>query len=127
MMGALVLFFPMIANNSALYYQLILGTFLGIDIAITLKNTNALPEGQFKLLKVGKYVSAFIANAILFVLAAVIDNGIEVDMTPSVTVFSAGCFIVIAMFLGALEGNKLLTYGSPDPKTKIENPPVAIE
>lgn len=127
MMAALVLFFPEIANSSALWYQLILGTFLGIDIAITLKNTNALPEGQFKMIKVGRYVCSFVANVGLFICATVLSANTKIDMSPCVNVFAAGCFIVIAFFLGALEGNKLLTYSAPTPEAKTSNPTTGVE
>jgi len=119
MMGVLVFFFPPIANNSALLFQTILGAFLGVDIAITLKNTNALPEGQYKMIKAGRYISAFLVNVALFVLAVIIGEQLKIDMTPSVTVFSSGCFLVIAMFMGVVEGNKLLAYTDPSKKDEI--------
>lgn len=125
MMAALVIFFPDVANNSALWFQTILAAFLGVDIATTLKTTNALPEGQFKLIKKGRYIATFIINGALFTLATIMGDKLKVDMTPSVTVFSSGCFLVIAMFLGAIEGSKLLAYG--DPSKKGEIPSVGVK
>lgn len=122
MMGALILLFPAVANNSAIYYETIIAAFLGVDIAITLKATNALPEGQFKLIKKARYITAFISNIVLFVLASIIGDRMNLDMTPCVTVFVSGCFLILTMFIGAIEGNKLLARSDPTPEKKEEFP-----
>lgn len=121
MMGGLISFFPSVANNTAIFYQSIIAAFLGVDVAITLKTTNALPEGEFKKINVARYIYSGATSFVLFALSLILTKIKKYELTPSVTVFSSGVFVTLAVLIGAFEGNKLLTYGDPSLKDK---PPV---
>jgi hypothetical protein len=120
LMAALILFLPNTANASAIFFQTIIGAFLGLDLAVALKTTYTLPEGQFKSLKKDRYIYAGVTNIILLSLSIYLFKVKSFDLSTCISIFSSGLFLIMIMYIGGLEGTKLLTFS--DPGQNIDKP-----
>lgn len=109
-MGACIWFCPTVSTEVSFFYILLLSTYLGLDIWGMIKKTKELPDGQFKKIKTWRY---WICGVSLFLLVAV--NAFVVCKMPDIKndgtfgTLTAALFIVISAYIGALEGNKLVT------------------
>jgi len=125
LMGLTMWLVPDVAETCSIFYVSILSTFLGLDIANTLKHTNGLPEGQFKGLKASRYITSSIFLLILFIYAMVQIKMNQVNLSVSVTSFGSALFLIGSLYIGGLEGNKLLTWtGAPQatpPEKKVDD------
>lgn len=109
MFGSGVILMPDIINQITITYVSIIGAFLGIDIATTLKTTNKLPEGEYKNIKEDRYVITFITTAILFGLTMLMKKKFGIDMESGSTLLAGTLFFIATAYISILEGNKLLT------------------
>lgn len=112
-MATLIFFMPNIANTTAVFFQTIIGAFIGIDLAVALKTTYTMPEGEFKRIKKDRYIFAIITNALLLGLSIYQTKVNNIDLTTSITIFTSGIFIILVTYISALEGTKLLTFSNP--------------
>jgi hypothetical protein len=113
LMLGLIIFFPSVANNSAIFYQIILLAFLAGDSITTIKTTYTADEGKFKKLKIGRYLFSAITNVLLLGYSAYTTKKYSVDLLPCVTVFASGLFLIVSFFIGTTELNKFFTFSNP--------------
>lgn len=109
-MVATMVLVPEIADAISPIYILVMGSFLAIDLATMLKKTHALPEGNFKELKKGRYIFTALITLGLFIFGAILKKKYEINILGTLTSLGITFMSIIAMFIGGLEGNKLLTY-----------------
>ena len=117
--GALMFFDSAIISNITLFYVTIVSAFLGIDVAYTLKETNKLPDGEYKDLKKDRYIITAIVTGLLLAGSIVMTKVFNQDLTGASATLGATLFLVFSVYIGALEGVKLLTGSKPDTTTDI--------
>jgi hypothetical protein len=92
----------------------IIGVFLGIDIAVMIKKTSALPEGQFKPINKHRYITSLIIFALLIAEAVVMSAMFKRNCDALYASFGMGFLVVIGGLVAAVEGNKMVTTGKED-------------
>lgn len=108
-MAGVELIVPGIAGSVAVFYVSILTSFLGLDIWGMIKTTSILPPGEYKELKVHRYVICACSYIVLIGIGYFISATKNVDMAQMYNVFVSAVFVLIAMLIGGLEGNKIAT------------------
>ena len=108
-MGGVEILVPGIAGSVAVFYVSILTSFLGLDIWGMIKTTAILPPGEYKELKVHRYVICACSYIILIGTGYFVSATKNVDMAQMYNVFVSAVFVLIAMLIGGLEGNKIAT------------------
>lgn len=116
-MGGVEILVPGIAGSVAVFYVSILTSFLGLDIWGMIQTTAILPPGEYKELKVHRYVICACSYIVLIGLGYYISSTTGVDMASMYNVFVSAVFVLIAMLIGGLEGNKIAT-GTTSASTK---------
>ena len=111
MLGAII-FAPAIAGTVAIFYVSILSGYLGLDIWGMIKTTTILPPGEFKALKINRYILCATSYVILICAAYWQTSSSGVNLDSALSVFVCAIFLMIALLIGGLEGNKIAT-GSP--------------
>jgi hypothetical protein len=120
MMAGLIIFMPDIANTSAIFFQTIIGAFLGIDLASTIRTSQTLPEGQYKKLKNDRYIFAGVTNLILTGVSIYLVKVKKYELTTCISIFSSGVFVVLTTYIAGLESNKLVTFSDPGKNIGVE-------
>lgn len=108
MMESIIILFPSIANNSSIFYVSVLGAFLGIDMANTLKTTKLLPDGEFKPLHEDRYIFSAISTFLLLVTCIIMQKN-QIDLNSTVSILVSGLFSIATLYIASLEGNKFFT------------------
>jgi hypothetical protein len=106
--AGIILFVTSIADSLALFYIGLISAYLGIDLATTLRTTNKLPDGEFKTIKEGRYCLVAFTTVILFTLCMVKKTEL-IPLIVSITSYSSAMLLIGTLFIGAMEGNKMLT------------------
>jgi hypothetical protein len=106
----------MVVTSLSMTYTGIVGIFLGVDIAVMIKKTSALPAGEFKPINKQRYITSLIIFALLLAEAFLISGLYNRDCDSLYASFGMGFLIVVGGLMGAVEGNKLVT-GSCDAAT----------
>lgn len=107
--GALMFFDPAIISNITLFYVSIVSAFLGIDVAYTLKETNKLPEGEYKNIKKDRYLVTSIITGLLLLGTIIMNKVYKIDLQGASATLSATLFLVFSIYISGLELNKYLT------------------
>ena len=89
----------------------IVGVFLGIDIAVMIKKTSALPEGHFKEINKTRYIISLIIFALLIAEAISLSAIFTRNCDSLYASFGMGFLIVIGGLVAGIEGNKMVTTG----------------
>jgi membrane-bound metal-dependent hydrolase YbcI (DUF457 family) len=108
------------ASALAVTFTGIVGIFIGLDIAVMIKKTSAMPEGSFKTINRQRYIAALVIFSALLVEAFFISGFYERNCDSLYTSFGMGFLIVIGGLITGVEGNKIVTgrQGStPPPST----------
>jgi len=113
LMGASIIFMPEVADNLSSIYLITIGAFLGIDLATTLVKTKKLPDGDFKVLKKDRYIVTALMSTILTAMALYMKENHGASLLDTITMLSVTLMGIGAMYIGALEGNKLFTGEKP--------------
>lgn len=100
---------PSISGDVSVFYVSILTSFLGLDIWDMIKKTSLLPPGDFKEMKIHRYVICAISYAVLVFIGYVASKKTGIDFTEMNRTFVAAVFILIGLLIGGLEGNKIAT------------------
>lgn len=108
-MAGVELLCPEIAGSVAVFYVSILTSFLGLDIWGMIKTTSILPPGEYKELKVHRYVICAFSYIVLIGIGYFVSSTKNVDMATMYNVFVSAVFVLITMLIGGLEGNKIAT------------------
>lgn len=114
--GVLMIIVPEIVTNITIFYVSIISSFLGVDIAYTIKETNKLPEGEYKNIKKDRYIVTSIITAILLLSSIIMTKLYKVDLQSSIAVLSATLFLILSIYISGLELNKLFTGKKPEVK-----------
>jgi len=87
----------------------IIGTFIGIDLAVMIKKTSEMPHGQFKEINKHRYVAALVIFSLLLIEAFLI-NAIQLRNVDGLYAsFGMGFLIIIGGLIAGVEGNKMVT------------------
>jgi membrane-bound metal-dependent hydrolase YbcI (DUF457 family) len=97
------------ASALAATFTGIVGIFIGLDIAVMIKKTSAMPEGSFKTINRQRYIAALIIFSALLVEAFFISGFYERNCDSLYTSFGMGFLIVIGGLIAGVEGNKIVT------------------
>jgi hypothetical protein len=87
----------------------IVGVFLGIDIAVMIKKTSALPAGEFKAINKPRYITSLVIFALLIIEAFVLSSVFSRNCDALYASFGVGFLIVVGGLVAAVEGNKIVT------------------
>lgn len=117
MAGAIILFPDTVSFTSG-FYMLILSTYLGLDIWGMIQKTTSLPKGEYKDIKVSRYVICVIGYLALIIVGYVMKASKGYDYDGMFKIFISAIFVIISLFIGGLEGNKIAT--DVDGKEKSE-------
>ena len=71
-----------------------------------IKTTSILPQGEFKPVKAYRYVLCFVTYFILLIIAGVVQHYKGVELSGFYTVMVSAIFLLAALLIGGLEGNK---------------------
>lgn len=108
-MAGVILICPGVADTVSIFYVSILSTYLGLDVWGMIKTTSLMPPGEYKDLKVGRYVLCAISYAVLIILGYVQSVKTGVDLSAMYSVFISAIFLLVGLLIGGLEGNKIAT------------------
>ena len=114
LMGGIIIFIPSIADSIAPTYILLVGSFLAIDLGYTLRETNKLPEGDFKPIKQGRYIFTTLLSGALFILALIVSKKSGLSLTGTTSVLGISMMTILSLYIGGLEGSKFLTGKKPE-------------
>jgi hypothetical protein len=89
----------------------IVGVFLGIDIAVMIKKTSALPEGDYKAINKPRYIISLLIFALLIAEAIFMSAVYKRNCDALYASFGMGFLIVIGGLVAGIEGNKMVTTG----------------
>jgi hypothetical protein len=95
----------------------IVGVFLGIDIAVMMKKTSALPEGDFKRINKSRYIMSLVIFALLIAEAIFMSAAFKRNCDALYASFGMGFLIVIGGLIQGFELNKLVTNGKENTMT----------
>lgn len=108
-MAGVLIFCPQISDNVCIFYVSILTTYLGLDVWSMIKSTSLMPPGEYKDMKLWRYGICATSYAALIAVAYVQSIRLELDLTSFYSVMTSAVFILIALLIGGLEGNKIAT------------------
>ncbi|MDR1253346.1 MAG: hypothetical protein LBK62_14485 [Treponema sp.] len=97
------------ASALAVTFTGIVGIFIGLDIAVMIKKTSAMPEGSFKTINRQRYITALIIFSALLIEAFFISGFYERNCDSLYTSFGMGFLVVIGGLIAGVEGNKIVT------------------
>jgi len=95
----------------------IVGIFIGLDIAVMIKKTAAMQNGDFKPINKQRYIAAFVIFSLLLLEAFFISAFYERNCDALYTSFGMGFLIVIGGLIAGIEGNKIVTHEKAPPET----------
>ena len=99
----------------AITFTGIVGTFIGLDIALMLKKTSEMTHG-FKEINAHRYIASLIIFAALLVEAFIISAFYKRNCDSIYTSFGMGFLIVIGGLIAGVEGNKIAVEVQEDPE-----------
>jgi hypothetical protein len=97
------------ASALAATFTGIVGIFIGLDIAVMIKKTSAMPEGSFKTINRQRYITALTIFSALLIEAFFISGLYERNCDFLYASFGMGFLIVIGGLIAGVEGNKIVT------------------
>jgi hypothetical protein len=95
----------------------IIGVFIGLDIAVLLKKTSAMPDGYYKHINKHRYIAALIIFSFLMIETFILSGIYKREYDSLYASFGMGFLIVIGGLVAAVEGNKIVTGEGPHPGT----------
>jgi hypothetical protein len=102
------------ASALAATFTGVVGIFIGIDIAVLIKKTSALPAGEYKDINKSRYIMAVIIFALLLCEAFFISGYFGRNCDGLYTSFGMGILLVIGGLITGIESNKLVTDNGPE-------------
>jgi hypothetical protein len=87
----------------------IVGVFLGIDIAVMIKKTSALPAGEYKAVNKQRYITSLALFAVLLIEAFILSSVYSRNCDALYASFGVGFLVVVGGLVAAVEGNKIVT------------------
>lgn len=117
-MGGVIMISPEVSGNVVIFYVSILTTYLGIDVYSMIKSTSLMPPGEYKEIKIWRYALCSISYAVLIILGYIQSVRTDTDFGTVYSVLISALFVLIAMLIGGLEGNKVVTGKAEETKTE---------
>jgi len=102
-----------VTSALAFTFTSIVGIFLGLDIAVMIKKTSAMYNGDYKSINKSRYVIAFVIFSILLIESFIISAVQMRNCDALYTSFGMGFLIVIGGLIAGIEGNKIVTNYDP--------------
>ena len=87
----------------------IIGTFIGLDIAVMIKKTSAMPSGQYKEINKHRYTTSLVIFAMLLMEAFIVNYIFKRNADGLYASFGMGFLIIIGGLIAGVEGNKIVT------------------
>lgn len=115
-MAGVIWICPEVSSSVVVFYVSILTTYLGIDVYAMIKTTSVMPVGEYKEIKLWRYVLCASCYALLIVEGYVQSAKTDVDFNSFYSVLISALFLLIAILIGGLEGNKVATGKSTENK-----------
>ncbi len=84
-----------------------IASFLGLDVAKILKSTYHAPKNQFKKIRKFRYMFCLLLILALYITCLLVKD--KQDIVDTANMLTNGAFVIIALFLGGIGGNKILT------------------
>jgi len=94
-------------------YALSVNAFLGVDLAAMIKDSTAKPAGEWKSIKMYRYIISFVCMAVLFVLGLYQKEVNNVQAVMAISAFGSGTMLIIGLVMAGLEGNKIASRVEP--------------
>lgn len=108
-MGAVIWLCPSICDDVSIFYVSILTTYLGLDVWNMIKTTSLLPPGEYKEIKIKRYVLCVSSYLLMIAFGMIQAKRTGIDFNAMFTVFISAIFLLITLLIGGLEGNKIAT------------------
>ena len=86
----------------------IVGTFIGLDIALMIKKTSGMPEG-YKEINKHRYIAGLVIFSLLLAECFYISAVFNRNCDSLYTSFGMGFLIVMGGLIAGIEGNKIAT------------------
>jgi hypothetical protein len=117
--GAMIFFIKDSSVVSALgtTFTGIIGVFIGLDIAVLIKKTSAMPDGCYKSINKHRYIAALIIFSLLMIETFTLSGIYKREYDSLYASFGMGFLIVIGGLVAAVEGNKIATGEGPQEET----------
>ena len=96
------------ASAIAVTFTGIVGTFIGLDIALMIKKTAGMSEG-YKAINTHRYVIGLIIFIVLLVEAFILSGVYQRNCDSLYTSFGMGFLIILGGLIAGVEGNKIAT------------------
>ena len=90
-------------------FTTIVGVFLGIDIAVMIKKTSVMPDGDYKAINKTRYVISLVIFGLLIAEAIFMSVNFGRNSDALYASFGMGFLIVIGGLVAGIEGNKIVT------------------
>ncbi len=90
-------------------FVLIIGAFLGVDLANMIKETSLLPAGEYQDVDIFRYILSMAFLAFLCIEAIIVSRIYERSFDGIYASIGVGLMIVIGLFVGGIEANKNVT------------------
>jgi hypothetical protein len=104
-----------VATGIAWTFVGIIGTFIGVDLAVMLKKTAELPEGKYKEINKNRYIISLVIFALLLVEAFVLSGLFDRQCDGLYASFGMGFLVVIGGLVTGVEANKAITGTTEQP------------
>ncbi|MDR2734296.1 MAG: hypothetical protein LBC99_06565 [Spirochaetota bacterium] len=98
-----------VAASLSFTFTSVVGVFLGIDIAVMLKKTQALPGGEYKEINKPRYILGLAVFATLLAEAMYLSSSLGRECNSLYASFGMGFLIVIGGIMAGIEANKMAT------------------
>lgn len=108
-MAGVIFICPSVADSVAIFYVSILSTYLGLDVWNMIKSTSLLPPGEFKPVKKWRYIVCALSYMVLIAFGYWQSVKTGIDLSAMYNTFLSAVFLLIAILIGGLEGNKIAT------------------
>lgn len=116
-MALILLFVPEIVDIVSVFYVMLVGTFIGADLLSMIKNTKALPAGEFDKLKSWRYVLAsFFLVCLLSLAFYKYHAGVPIKAT--LISLSSSVLVLSGLLIAGLDGNRMAT-GVPEKTSDV--------
>ena len=115
--GFMVFFIKDTGSSSAIAITFtgIVGTFIGLDIAVMIKKTSGMTEG-YKKINVHRYIAGLVIFSALLIEAFFISAMYKRNCDSLYTSFGMGFLVIIGGLIVGVEGNKIVTHDQKEPE-----------
>jgi len=92
-------------------FTAMVGAFIGLDIALMIKKTSAMPEG-YKEINAQRYIAGLVIFSLLLVETFFISGAFNRNCDSLYVSFGMGFLVIMGGLIAGIEGNKIVTKDS---------------